>query len=260
METRIISIVNQKGGVGKTTSTVNIAASLSALNKKVLVIDLDPQGNLSQSIGIQSETLENTVYQLLREIATFDEVVYKHEKFDVIPANIGLSAAELELSGAAGREFLLKEGLDQINKGTYDYILIDCSPSLGVLTLNALVASQEVFIPVQTQFLSMQGISQLIKTIEVVKDRLNKKIEITGVILTMFDSRKKLNNEVCKRVEDYFDNLVFKTRINDSVSLAEAPSHGMDILEYSIASKGAKNYLALTKEIIKMKTKRKKDD
>ncbi len=257
---RIISIVNQKGGVGKTTSTVNIAASLSALNKKVLIIDLDPQGNLSKSVGIQSEILENTVYQLLREVASFDEVVYKHEKFDVIPANIGLSAAELELAGTAGREFLLKEGLDQIEEGAYDYILIDCSPSLGVLTLNALVASQEVFIPVQTQFLSMQGISQLLRTVEIVKDRLNKKIEITGIILTMFDSRKKLNKEVCKKVEEYFDRLVFKTKINDSVSLAEAPSHGMDIIEYSIASKGAENYLALTKEIIKMKQKVKKDD
>lgn len=253
--TRVISIVNQKGGVGKTTSTVNIAAALSALGKKVLVVDLDPQGNLSQSIGINADIMQNTVYQLLREIATFDEVVYENKKFDVIPANIGLSAAELELAGIAGREFLLKEGLDQIEKDKYDFILIDCSPSLGVLTLNALVASKEVFIPVQTQYLSMQGISQLIKTIEMVKDRLNKNIKVSGVILTMYDSRKNLNKEVCQKVIEYFDKLVFKTKIGDSVSLAEAPSHGMDIFDYKIASKGALNYLALAKEIIKQKNK-----
>jgi chromosome partitioning protein len=228
---------------------------LSALGKKVLVVDLDPQGNLSQSIGINADIMQNTVYQLLREIATFDEVVYENKKFDVIPANIGLSAAELELAGIAGREFLLKEGLDQIEKDKYDFILIDCSPSLGVLTLNALVASKEVFIPVQTQYLSMQGISQLIKTIEMVKDRLNKNIKVSGVILTMYDSRKNLNKEVCQKVIEYFDKLVFKTKIGDSVSLAEAPSHGMDIFDYKIASKGALNYLALAKEIIKQKNK-----
>ncbi len=253
--TRIISIVNQKGGVGKTTSTINIAAALSGLGKKVLVIDLDPQGNLSQSLGIQAEDLENTIYQLLREITTVEEVIYKHEKFDVIPTNIGLSGAELELSGVAGREFLLKEGLQEISEGIYDYILIDCSPSLGVLTLNALVASQEVFIPVQTQFLSLQGISQLLKTIEMVKDRLNKNIEITGVILTMYDKRRRLDNEVCQKVEEYFDTKLFKTKIRNSTSLAEAPSHGQDIFDYKITSEGAKNYLALTKEIIKQKTK-----
>ncbi len=256
-KTRIISVVNQKGGVGKTTTTINIAAALSALGKKVLVIDLDPQGNLSQSLGIPADTLENTVYELLREVAKFEEVVFKHEKFDVIPANIGLSAAELELAGAAGREFLLREGLSQSTEDPYDYILIDCSPSLGILTLNALVASKEVFIPVQAQYLSMQGISHLLRTIEVVKDRLNKDIEITGVILTMYDSRKNLNNEVCEKVEEYFDKKVFKTKISDSVALAEAPSHGLDIFDYKIASEGAKNYLALTKEIIKQESKRK---
>lgn len=252
---RIISIVNQKGGVGKTTSTINIAAALTSLGKKVLVIDLDPQGNLSQSLGINADALDNTVYHLLREAVTFEEALYKHNKFDVIPSNIELSAAELELSGIAGREFLLKEGIEQIEKDAYDFILIDCSPSLGVLTLNALVASQEVFIPVQTQYLSMQGISQLIRTIEMVKDRLNKNIKITGVILTMYDSRKKLNNEVCHRIEEYFDKLTFKTRISDSVSLAEAPSHGMDIFDYKESSIGAKNYLDLSKEIIKQKKK-----
>ena len=254
---RIISIVNQKGGVGKTTTTINVAAALSALGKKVLIIDLDPQGNLSQSLGIPSENLENTVYQLLREVASLEETIYKHEKFDIIPSNIGLSAAELELAGQPGREFLLREGLDQIEENTYDYILIDCSPSLGILTLNALVASQEVFIPVQAQFLSMQGISQLMRTIEVVKDRLNKNIEVTGVIMTMFDSRKNLNNEVSEKVKEYFDSIVFKTKIPDSVALAEAPSFGQDIFDYKITSEGAKKYLALTKEIIKQKGKNK---
>ena len=259
MTTRIISIVNQKGGVGKTTSTINIAAALSQLGKKVLAVDLDPQGNLSQSLGIQADKLPDTIYQLLREVASFDDVVFHHKKMDVLPANIGLSAAELELSGIAGREFLLKEGLDQIDEDKYDFILIDCSPSLGVLTLNALVASQEVFIPVQTQYLSMQGISQLTRTIEMVHDRLNKNISITGIILTMFDNRKNLCREVADKVVEYFDERVFKTRISDSVSLAEAPSHGMDIFDYKLNSKGSEEYLALTKEIIKQK-KKKKDD
>lgn len=248
---RVIAIVNQKGGVGKTTTTINLAGGLSLLGKKVLVIDLDPQGNLSQSLGIQAEQLENTIYEVLREVSTLEEATFKHEKIDVIPANIGLSAAELELAGTAGREFLLKEAIDQIEEGMYDYVLIDCSPSLGVLTLNALVAANEVFIPMQAQFLSMQGLSQLMNTIEIVKDRLNKNIKVSGVIITMYDSRKNLNNEVSEKVREYFDKIVFKTLIPDSVSLAEAPSHGKDIFDYKIASEGAKNYLKLAREVIK---------
>lgn len=251
-QTRIISVVNQKGGVGKTTTTINIAAALSALGKKVLAIDLDPQSNLSQSLGIQTENLENTVYDLLREVETFENVVYKHEKFDVLPSNIGLSGAELELAGVAGREFLLQRGIGQvIEEGVYDYILIDCSPSLGILTLNSLVASKEVIIPVQTQFLSMQGLSQLMRTIEIVKTRLNKDINVSGVVLTMYDKRTNLGKEVSEKVIEFFDKLVFKTKISISVALAEAPSYGQDIFDYKIASEGAENYLALTKEIIK---------
>lgn len=259
--TRVISVVNQKGGVGKTTTTINVAAALSGLGKKVLLVDMDPQSNLSQSLGIQTEALKTTVYDLLREVESFESVVFKHKKFDVIPASLGLSGAELELAGVAGREFLLKRALTQvIEEGIYDYILIDCSPSLGILTLNSLVASKEVFIPVQTQFLSMQGLSQLLRTIEIVKDRLNQDIEITGVILTMYDSRTNLSNEVCEKVIEHFDKLVFKTRIPVSVALAEAPSYGKDIFDYKIASEGANNYLALTKEIIKQEKRKEKND
>lgn len=255
-KTRVISIINQKGGVGKTTSTINIAAALSALKRKVLVIDMDPQSNLSQSLGIQTENLENTVYDLLREVETFENILYKKEKFDVLPSNIGLSGAELELAGVAGREFLLQRGISQIiEEGVYDYILIDCSPSLGILTLNSLVASQEVFIPVQSQFLSMQGLSQLMRTIEIVKTRLNKDIKVSGVILTMYDKRTNLSKEVSEKIIEFFDKLVFKTKILVSVALAEAPSYGQDIFDYKIASEGAKNYLALTKEIIKQEGK-----
>lgn len=252
MSTRIISIVNQKSGVGKTTSTINIASALSQLNKKVLVIDLDPQGNLTQSLGIVGDELQETIYQLLREVTPFGDVVLHHKKVDILPANLELSAAALELSGLGGREFLLKKGIEE-DKEKYDFILIDCSPSLDVLTLNALVASQEVFIPVKTDYLSIQGLSQLTRTVEMVHDRLNKQISISGIILTMFDKRKNLCKEVANKIIEYFDETVFKTRISDSVSLAEAAKHGLDIFDYKSNSKGAEEYLALAREINNIK-------
>ena len=248
---RIIAVVNQKGGVGKTTTVINVGAALSQLGNKVLLVDLDPQGNLSVSAGVPPQGLEdNTIFEVLKDVLPVKEAIYKAKKFDILPANINLSGAEVELSGTAGREFLLREALETI-QDDYDYILIDCSPSLGILTLNALVAAKEVFIPLQPEYLAMQGITQLVNTVSIVKSRLNKEIGITGVIVTMYDNRKNLNKEVVDKIKQFFDEKLFKTYIRAAVSLAEAPSFGVDIFDYKPNSTGADDYLALTKEINK---------
>lgn len=249
---RVVAIVNQKGGVGKTTSVVNIAAKLAMLGKKVLVVDLDPQSNLSISLGIPSHELEFTMYDVLREVVDIKEAIFKKDTIDVLPANIDLSGAEVELSGAAGREFLLREALEKLDPNSYDYILLDCSPSLGILTLNALVACREVWIPLQAEYLALQGINQLLNTVSIVKTRLNKQIEITGIIITMYDKRKNLHAEVIEKVKEYFEDKVFKTYIRSNISLAEAPSFGRSIFEYKPESTGAEDYSSLVKEIIKM--------
>ena len=250
MELRIISIVNQKGGVGKTTSSINIASALSISGKKVLLIDLDPQGNLSQSLGIIKDT-EKTIFEALKGIEDVNDIIIsKNDSLDLISSNIRLSEAEIEFSTIPGREFLLKETIKKIKK-KYDYIIIDCSPSLGVLTLNALTSSKEILIPVQTQYLALQGITQLLRIIEMVKERINNNIELSGVFLTMFDKRKRLSKEIESAVSETFDKLLFKTRIRDCVALAEAPSHALDIFKYKPESNGALDYKLLTQEIIK---------
>lgn len=248
--TRIIALVNQKGGVAKTTSAINIGAGLTRLNRKVLLIDIDPQGNLTASLGVQAHKLKNTIHEMLRGDITAREAIIKVKNgYDIIPADIRLSGAEIELSTQPGREMILKEILEPITKN-YNYILIDCPPSLGLLTLNALTAAKEIFIPLQAEYLALHGMSQLIQTFLTVKKRLNPDLEITGIITTLFDSRKILNREVIENIREYFPDKLFDTRIRSNVSLAEAPSHGLDIFRYKPDSNGAIDYANLTKEII----------
>ncbi len=244
-----IAILNQKGGVGKTTTAVNIGAGLALLDQKVLLIDLDPQANLTYSFGILAHDLENTVYELLTGDVELPDVIIKHGNLDIIPANLGLSGAEIEFSSLPGREFLLTERLGAVEN--YDYIIIDCSPSLGLLTLNALTSVSEVYITLQTEFLPMQGLAKLLETVDIVKKRLNRNLDITGIICTRYDSRKNLHNEVYEKIKKYFGNKVFSTVIRDNISLAEAPSFGQTIFEYRPRCRGALDYENLSKEILK---------
>lgn len=246
--TRIIALVNQKGGTGKTTSTINIAAGLKDRGYRVLAIDLDAQGSLTASLGIETYNLSNTIYEAFKgEIKAQDCIIKKN--FDVMPSDIRLSGAEIELSSVPGRETILKEVLDPL-ANIYDYILIDCPPSLTLLTLNGLVAAKEIYITLQPEYLALLGMSQLIKTIETIKRRLNPDLEVTGIIITMFDSRKLLYKEVIENVETYFPDKLFNTRIRNNVSLAEAPAQGMDIFSYKPNSNGAEDYNNLVDEII----------
>ncbi len=251
---RIISLVNQKGGVGKTTTTNNLGASLVKAGKRVLLIDLDPQANLSYSLGVRGGDYKS-VYDVLRGTAKLKDIILTHKNgVDIAPSHINLSGVELELASQVGREQILKDALKGV-ADNYDYVLIDCAPSLGIITLNALVASKEVFIPVQTEVLALQGMSQLLKTINLVRERLNSELEVTGVIGTMYDSRKKLSEEVMESLNEHFSGKLFKTLIRSNVSLAESPSSGVDIISYKADSYGAKDYQALAEEVIKQEDK-----
>ncbi len=243
---KIISLLNHKGGVGKTTSAINIGAGLVELGKKTLLIDLDPQANLTLSLGIPRQKI--TIYEALR--GESELVPYTHrDGFDIITSSLDLSSAEMELINEAGREYILRELFDEVIDN-YDYIIIDCPPSLGLLTLNALTSSDYVYIPLQTEFLALQGLAKIKQIIDKVRFRLNKKLEIGGVIATMYDSRKVLNRDVVDTIKKYFGEKVFDTLIRDNVSLAEAPAQRKDIFEYNKNSNGAKDYLALCKEIL----------
>lgn len=255
MVSKVIAISNHKGGVGKTTSTVNIGAGLSIGNnnnkcKHVLLIDLDPQANLTQSLGVSPEA---TIYGALRGEYPLTPITLT-PTLHLIASTIDLSGAEIELSGEAGREFVLRDLIEPLKKH-YDYILIDCPPSLGLLTLNALTAADEVYIPLQTQYLALQGLTKLIEVVDKVKKRLNKKLTIGGVILTQFDSRKVLDKDIASSVIDHFKGKVFDTKIRNNIALAEAPSVGQDIFRYNIKSAGAEDYQALCNEIIKRNEK-----
>ena len=246
---KVISISNHKGGVGKTTSVINIGAGLNKLGKKVLLIDLDPQANLSQSLGLIDQ--ERNIYGALRgEYKLQPTEILKG--LDVVSSTLDLSGAEVELSSEAGREYILRELIDPI-KGSYDYILIDSPPSLGLLTINAFTASDEVFIPLQAQYLALQGLSKLVEVIEKIKKRLNKGLKVGGVFITQYDSRKVLNRDVVATIKAHFKDEVFKTKVRDNVALAEAPAQGVDIFRYNPKSYGAEDYLCLCKEIIKKK-------
>jgi len=246
---KTIAFTNQKGGVGKTTTTINVGAGLAKLGKKVLLIDLDPQANLTYSLRMHSHRLEKTVYHALKGQIDVHEAIINHSGFDILPASLELSGAEIELASEPARERLLRDVIDQFDKDEYDYILVDCPPNLGLLTLNAFTAVHDIFIVLQSEYLALHGLSKLLDLVKVVQQRLNKDLQVGGIICTLYDSRKNLNKEVVGHIRDYFGSKVFKTLIRDNVALAEAPSHHKTIFEYDGNSMGAQDYLALAKEI-----------
>ncbi|GAA3615635.1 AAA family ATPase [Flavivirga amylovorans] len=248
---KIIAIANQKGGVGKTTTSINLAASLGVLEKKVLLIDADPQANATSGIGIDIDSIEIGTYQLLEHSNSVRETIMKTESpnLDIIPAHIDLVAIEIELVDKDAREYMLKKALADI-QNDYDYILIDCAPSLGLLTLNALTAADAVVIPIQCEYFALEGLGKLLNTIKSVQKIHNPELDIEGLLLTMYDARLRLSNQVVEEVQKHFNNMVFQTIIQRNVRLSEAPSYGETIINYDASSKGANNYLSLAKEII----------
>lgn len=255
---KIISVANQKGGVGKTTTTVNLGTILAKKGKKVLLIDADPQGNATSGLGVEKE-VEYTTYDILANEATMEQTIQDSsiKNLKVCPANMNLAGAEVELVSMMSREQRLKEKLDEV-KEKFDYILIDCPPSLGLITLNAFTASNSVLIPVQCEYFALEGLGQLLNTIERVKRYLNKEIQVEGALLTMYDARTNLSNQVVKEVKKYFNDKVYKTVIPRNVRLSEAPSYGMPITEYDARSKGAKSYIKFAREFLKENEEEKK--
>ena len=256
---RIIAIANQKGGVGKTTTAINLAASLAALEKKVLIVDNDPQSNATSGIGIDSRKISCTIYDCLIDGNEPKEALIdcEIENLSIIPSNIDLVGAEIEMLDRPEREKILKGVLNKI-EGDYDYILVDCSPSLGLLTVNALAASHSVIIPVQCEYFALEGLGKLLNTIKIIQNNLNPELEIEGFLLTMFDSRLRLSNQVADEVNKHFQQMVFKTIIQRNVKLSEAPSFGQPAILYDADSRGTVNYLSLAKELIEKQEAREK--
>jgi len=254
---KIIAIANQKGGVGKTTTSVNLAAALGVLEKKILLIDADPQANATSGLGMDVESIETGTYEVLEHTATIKEAVVSTESpnVDIVPAHIDLVAIEIELVDKERREYMLKTALSEVIDD-YDYILIDCAPSLGLITLNALTAANSVIIPIQCEYYALEGLGKLLNTIKSVQKVHNSNLEIEGLLLTMYDSRLRLSNSVVKEVKQHFEEMVFKTIIQRNIKLGEAPSYGETIITYDATSKGAVNYLNLASEILKRNKKK----
>jgi len=252
---KITAIANQKGGVGKTTSAINIAASLAASGKRVLLVDADPQGNSTSGIGIDKERLSGSLYDLYTETKEIEEIILDTniDNLKIIASNIELIGAELELAGKEGREMILKNSLEPVVH-QFDYIFIDCPPSLSLLTLNALVAAGSLLIPMQCEYYALEGISMLLRTYELIKNSFNPTLEIEGILLTMYDGRNSLAIQVTDELRKHFGDKVYQTVIPRNVTLAEAPSHGKPVIYYDIRSKGAQSYLELAKEIISNET------
>lgn len=248
---KIIALANQKGGVGKTTTTINLGASLATLEKLVLIVDADPQANASSGLGVDIKEVDCSLYECIINKADVRDAIYTTDitGLDIIPSHIDLVGAEIEMLNLDNREKVIKNILDPI-RDDYDYILIDCSPSLGLITVNALTASDSVIIPVQCEYFALEGISKLLNTIKIIKSKLNPKLEIEGFLLTMYDSRLRLANQIYDEVKRHFQELVFKTVIQRNVKLSESPSHGLPVILYDADSSGAKNHLNLAREII----------
>ena len=248
---RIIAIANQKGGVGKTTTAINLSASLASMNKKVLALDMDPQGNMTSGLGVDKDEAETTVYDLIIGNAGIEECICRDalENLDVLPSNINLSAAEIELIGVENKEYILRSEVEKV-KNEYDFIVIDCPPALSMLTINAMTTADSVIVPIQCEYYALEGLSQLMYTINLVKERLNSKLEIEGVVFTMYDARTNLSLQVVENVRANVKQRVYSTIIPRNVRLAEAPSHGYPITIYDPKSAGAESYRALAEEVI----------
>ena len=249
--TRVIATINQKGGVGKSTTVINLAACLGENNKKVLIVDFDPQGNSSSGFGIEKDELENDIYDVILNEVPIENVIQDtcEPKVFVVPATIQLAGAEIELVNTMARESVLKEALESV-KDEFDYVIIDCPPSLGLLTINALIAADSLLIPIQCEYYALEGVTKLLESMNMVKKRMNPDLEIFGVVMTMFDSRTTLSKQVVDEVENFFGKKMFKTVIPRNVKIAEAPSHGMPVSMYARISKGAAAYAKLAKEVV----------
>lgn len=251
---RIIAIANQKGGVGKTTTSINLSSCIAAKGKKVLVVDIDPQGNTTSGYGIEKNDLDNTIYELMLGDCSIEDCIIKNviENISILPSNVNLAAAEIELIGVDKKEYILKNEIDWV-KDRYDYIIIDCPPSLSLLTVNAMTTADSVLVPIQCEYYALEGLSQLIHTVNLVKERLNPNLEMEGVVFTMYDSRTNLSAQVVENVKSHLNQKVYRTVIPRNIRLAEAPSYGQPINIYDPKSAGAESYLALAEEVIDRK-------
>ncbi len=251
---RIIAVANQKGGVGKTTTAVNLAACLAEKGKKVLLIDMDPQGNATSGVGVEKTELENTIYELMLGECSISECIIKEvvENLDLLPTSIDLAATEIELIGAERKEYILKDEIDFV-KDQYDFVIIDCPPALSMLTINAMTTANSVIVPIQCEYYAIEGLSQLMHTIQLVSERLNPELEMEGIVFTMYDSRTNLSVQVVENVRNNIDINVYSTIIPRNIRLAEAPSYGLPIIKYAPRSTGAEAYMALAEEVIKRK-------